>query len=235
MAKGRTVAIDGTVASGKTSVGRLLAQRLGYSFLDTGVMYRALTWLALRRGVSLEDEKALANLARKANLQLNLDPTAGGEYSEVRLEGREVSREIHDPSVGRETSVLARWLKVREVMVARQREMASQGSIVMVGRDIGTVVLPHADLKVFLLASVEVRAARRQRELEERGQGTDYERVLRDVVERDRMDSERDASPLRPAPDARHLNTDNLTLEQVVERIAGMLKELDRGKLPGGR
>jgi cytidylate kinase len=215
------IAIDGPVAAGKTAVGRLLSRRLGYRFLDTGTMYRAVTWLALERGIDVEDEEALARLAREAVIEVSQE----GQRDTVQVNGRDITQVIRRPEVEQNVSLVARLPRVRRALVEKQRAIADGGSIVMAGRDIGTVVLPDAGLKVFLLASVEERARRRYLELRGMGQDVAYEEVLRELKMRDKLDSERSHSPLRPAPDAHLIDTDGVDVEQVVERILALMGE----------
>lgn len=217
MARASTIAIDGPVAVGKSTVGRLLAQRLGYRFLDTGIMYRAVTWLALRRKMNLEDEETLAKLASQVKIELPRQATE--EASRVRIDGCDPGPELRSPKVETNVSQVSRLGGVRQALVAQQQALAREGNLVVAGRDIGTVVLPQADLKVFLTASTEVRAQRRYRELLGLGQKADYQTILSDLRRRDQIDSERTLSPLKPAADARIVNTDNLTLEQVLDLL----------------
>ena len=215
MARGvSTIAIDGPVAAGKTVVGRELAGRLGFSFLDTGVMYRAITWLALTNGTAIDDPDSLGELAVANPVQL-----ISKDSSRVRVGGNEVGQELREPNIESNVSSVSTVSPVRRAMVAQQRDLATQGEIVMTGRDIGTVVLPDADLKVYLSASPENRAHRRWKEMEERGQGTEFEMVLEETKRRDGIDSGRDDSPLRAASDAWTLDTEHLTVSQVVDRI----------------
>jgi len=209
------------VASGKTVVGKLLAHHLGYRFLDTGAMYRALTWLALEEGVALEDEP-LTCLARKASIRVVLDQRG---TNRILVNGADVTGELRSHRVDEAVSVVSRVPGLREVMVEQQRDIAGDGPIVMVGRDIGTVVLPRAGLKVFLRASVSERARRRHLELKETGKEVSYEAVLENLAERDELDSRRACAPLRPAADARILDTDGIGVEEVVARILDMMAE----------
>ena len=217
MARPDTIAIDGPVASGKTTVGRLISRELDYRFLDTGIMYRAVTWMALEQGVDLDDGGALGRLAREAVIRL---PSQSGA---VIIGGLEVAEELRHPRVDRTVSLVSASAHVRTALVDQQRKIAEGGRIVVVGRDIGTVVLPLAELKLFLLATVEERARRRHLELKERGQGMEYEGVLKDLRARDELDTQREHSPLRPADDALLLDTDSMGLEQVMEKVRDLI------------
>lgn len=212
------IAIDGPGASGKSTVGQLVAQRLGYEFIDTGGMYRALTWLALLQGLDLEDERALVRLAEATPLRV-LPGTPDQPGGRFYAGGEDLSPHLHRPDVDAKVSLIARVPGVRRVLVETQRHLASDGGVVMAGRDIGTVVLPHADLKVYLQASLEERAHRRFRELRGEGVEITYEAVLEDLVRRDEIDQRRAASPLMPAGDARIVETDNRTPGQIAKAI----------------
>ena len=208
----RAIAIDGPVASGKTVVGRTVAVRLGYRFLDTGAMYRAVTWVAIRREVELADCRALASLARSIAMRLE----AGDRLT---VDGEDVTDHLRDDAVQRAVSSVSAVPGVRTALVSQQQAVAGLGPIVMVGRDIGTDVLPDARIKIFLRASAEVRARRRYDQIREGGGSTSYDRVVCDLAHRDKIDSERAVSPLRPAPDAIVIDTDRMTVEQVIERV----------------
>ncbi len=215
MARGVSViAIDGPVAAGKTAVGRELARNLGFAYLDTGVMYRAITWLALHSGIPVEDETSLGELART-----NPVDVLGDEGNRVSVAGHSLGPELRESPVDGNVSVVSKAPPVRRALVAQQRQTAAQGKIVMIGRDIGTVVLPDADLKVYLTASPENRAQRRWQEMRDLGQSVELETVLSETLARDEIDSNRDDSPLKPAKDAWKLNTDGLNIEQVVQKI----------------
>ncbi|MBI2165916.1 MAG: (d)CMP kinase [Chloroflexi bacterium] len=218
----RAIAIDGPVAAGKTTVGRLLARRLGYRFVDTGAMYRAITWLALQRDVDITDAKALVALAEEATIEVN-QVTPDGEPA-LRVNGCDVTGQLRTPEVEGAVSLVSRTSGVRIALVAQQRKLAQEGRVVMAGRDIGTVVLPQADIKVFLRASPGERARRRLEELRDTGQDVSYEDVLSDLARRDKLDTERADSPLRPAEDARIVDTDSLSLEEVVSLIEKMVR-----------
>ena len=220
MARPLTIAIDGPVAAGKTTVGRRLSSELRYRFLDTGILYRALTWLALDLGIDPKDEGALGRLAWSTSLRLK-----DVDDETVIVDGREVSAELRGPDVDRGVSLVARLPEVRSALVEQQREIAREGRIVVVGRDIGTVVLPRADLKLFLVASASQRAKRRQLEMERRGKDSDYAQVMKDLVVRDEIDTGRAHAPLRPADDAVMLDTDDLDEDGVLGKVLELLGE----------
>ncbi len=220
----RTIAIDGPSASGKSSVGYLVAERLGYLFLDTGATYRALTWLALQRGVHLEDEEGLVRLA--AQVDMNLGPPAAGssERCTIWIDGEDLTGVLRQPEVERGVSLVSRVPQVRRALVAVQRRLASRRRVVMAGRDIGTVVLPNADLKVYLDASVEERARRRHEELVALGRPFTESDVRQQILRRDAIDSQREDSPLMAAEDAIVIGTDGLNQEQVVKKIVALVE-----------
>ena len=214
------ITIDGPVAVGKSTIGQLLAQRLGYSFVDTGAMYRALTWKALRLGIDLEDEDKLSHLGATTKIEFGSKKGRG-----VFIDGEDVSDKIRSPGVEWGVSLVSKVAGVRQVMVTKQREMARKGKVVMVGRDIGTVVLPEAELKIFLTAPPEERARRRYRELLNQGNEADYDAILTDLKRRDEIDSQRAISPLQPAAEAKIINTEGLTPKQVVQKIWAFIEE----------
>jgi cytidylate kinase len=213
-----TIAIDGPVAVGKSTIGRMLAHRLGYRYVDTGMMYRALTWEALRLNIDLEDEESLSRLAESTDIEL-------APLDKVLVNGDDITSEIREPDVERGVSLVAKVAGVREALVEQQQALAAEGKIIMAGRDIGTIVLPRAELKIYLCASFEERARRRYLELMERGEVADYQAVLTDLKRRDKIDSERAVSPLKPAQDAKLVDTDGLSVEQVLSEILGMMEE----------
>ena len=208
------IAIDGPVAAGKTMVGRQLARRLGFRYLDTGVMYRAITWLALRHATSMEDYETLGKLARNNPIRLV------GQDSDLVMVGElRVGPELREEEIDSNVSLVSQVSAVRRALVSQQRKLASEGKIVMVGRDIGTVVLPDADLKVFISASLEERARRRWRELLDQGLQADFQRILEETKARDDLDSHRADSPLIPAEDAWLVDTESRTVDEVVDLI----------------
>jgi cytidylate kinase len=218
------IAIDGPVGSGKSTVARRVAELLGYAHLDSGAMYRAVGLRALREGVPLDSPERLAQLAEGA--RIDLVPRDGKLL--VLLDGEDVTEAIRVPEVSHAASVVAVVPGVRHPMVAEQRRAGEQGGVVMEGRDIGSVVFPHADLKIFLDASPEVRASRRRRELEEKGEPMEFEKVLAEVHVRDRRDREREMSPLVRAADAVLVDNTAMDAEETARVIVLLAKEQAR-------
>lgn len=220
-----TIAIDGPAASGKSTVGEALAARLGYLYFDTGVMYRAVTWAALRRGVAVEDEVEVTALAKHLDIRVTEAAEDDGRQYTVLADGVDVTWAIRTPAVDANVSAVSTYRGVRRALVAKQRLLAADKPVVMVGRDIGTVVLPEADLKIYLDATVEERARRRWLEMEERGKKAEYRAVLDAMRRRDRIDSNRKISPLRAAEDAIRIDTTDLGIEEVVHRTEQLVRE----------
>ena len=220
----KTIAIDGPAASGKTTLGMLLAEALCYLFLDTGVMYRAVTWAALQRGVALDDEQALKDLAESADIDVRLPSKADGRTSDVLIDGQDVTWKIRLPEVEANVSVVSAYPGVRQALTVQQHRIGLRGRIVMVGRDIGTVVMPDADLKIYLDASIEERARRRYEEVRRRSEQASLEVILRGMRERDRIDSSRQLAPLRPAENAVILNSDGLDAREVLEEVLALVQ-----------
>ena len=219
----RTIAIDGPAGAGKSTIGALVAERLGYLFLDTGAMYRAVALAALRRGIDPDDGTGLAALAREVRIAIGPPTVRDGRAYTVLLDGDDVTWAIRGADVDRVVSQVARVPQVREAMVEQQRALAERGRLVMVGRDIGTVVLPHADRKIFLTATAAERAKRREEELRARGEVRPRQELLQEILRRDRLDSERAVAPLRAAEDAIVVQTDGLSVGQALERILGIV------------
>jgi len=213
------IAIDGPAASGKSTLGRRLADSLGYLFFDTGVMYRAVTWLALQSGMDVHDEAAITALAEK--IQIDVAPASqnDGRACDVVVEGKDITWETRRPEVDVNVSIVAAYRGVRSAMSIQQRRIGLRGHVVMVGRDIGTVVLPEADLKIYLDASARERARRRSREIKARSGEVDYNGILASVIERDRIDSTRDIAPLRSADDAVVIDSDSMNADEVFEEV----------------
>jgi cytidylate kinase len=228
--KPSTIAVDGPAASGKSTVSEALARRLGYLYFDTGVMYRAVTWAALERGIPIEDEAAVTALAEQLRIDV-APPTVGdGRQYTVLADGVDgtsvdVTWGIRTSEVNGSVSAVSAYRGVRRALVAQQRRVAADGRVVMVGRDIGTVVLPDADFKIYLDASVEERARRRWLEVRARGEEADYEVVLASMRRRDEIDSHREISPLRAAEDAVTLDTTDLDAEEVLVELERLVEE----------
>ena len=218
-----TIAIDGPAASGKSCLGGLLAERLGCTYLDTGVMYRAVAWAAVSRGIAVNDEGSVAKLAQTLRIEI-LAPTAddGRQYTAL-VDGQDVTWELRQKAVEQAVSPVSEYRGVRQALTEQQRHIAERGRIVMVGRDIGTVVLPGADLKIYLDASLEVRARRRHLEMLARDPAVPYETALESVLGRDLIDSQRAEAPLRPADDAIVIDTTHLTIEQVLDKVLALI------------
>lgn len=222
-----TIAIDGPAASGKSTVGEALAERLAYLYFDTGVMYRAVTWAALERGVDVENEEAVTGLAEALEIEVTDATDDDGRQYTVLADGSDVTWEIRKPEVDATVSVVSAYRGVRHALVAKQRQIASDRPVVMVGRDIGTVVLPEADLKIYLDASVEERARRRWLEMRDRGKDADCGAVLDAMRRRDRIDSNREISPLRTAEDAVRIDTTHVDVATVVDEAERLVHERD--------
>jgi cytidylate kinase len=218
------IAIDGPAASGKSTIGLRLANALDYVFFDTGVMYRAITWLALERGIDVHEEAAVTALAEETQIDVAPASKSDGRACDVLVNGRDITPETRTRKVDANVSIVAAYRGVRRALSRQQRRVGQRGKIVMVGRDIGTVVLPEADLKIYLDATAEERARRRYDEIIAQGGKTDYEGILKRVMERDRIDSTRDVAPLKAAEDAVVLDSDKLTADEVFEQILALVK-----------
>lgn len=217
------IAIDGPAASGKSTVGEKLAAELGYLFFDTGVMYRAITWVALSRLHSVEDEPAISQLANSVTIDVLPASRQDGRQCDVLLDGQDITWEIRSHKVEANVSQVSAYPAVRVAMTEQQRRIAQSGNVVMVGRDIGTVVCPKAGLKIFMIASVEVRARRRFDELLQRGETGSYDAILNAMRHRDKIDTTRAMAPLKVAEDAIVIDTNDLTIGQVLEKVRELL------------
>lgn len=217
------IAIDGPASSGKSTVAKILAKQLGYTYLDTGAMYRAATYLALQNDLTLDDETGIVTQLKEHPISFGRDD-AGQQL--VFVGDVDVTHPIRDNQVTNNVSAVAALPLVREKLVEMQQEIASQGGIIMDGRDIGTVVLPKAELKIFLVASVDERAERRYKENLEKGIETDLELLKKEIAERDYKDSHRAVSPLKPAADAIHFDTTGIGIDEVVAFISEKAKKI---------
>ena len=220
----RIITLDGPAASGKTTIGRMLADRLGFLFFDTGVMYRAVALAAYQSGVNPAEEEAVSALAESISIDVLPSSEKDGRTSTVILDGDDVSWAIREPVVDESVSQVSAYGRVRAAMVAQQRKIGLRGKVIMVGRDVGTVVLPEADLKLYLDASLAERARRRHLELESRGGDQTLEEVQAGLARRDEIDSGRDFSPLRPAENAVIIDTTSLSPKEILKQIEPLLR-----------
>jgi cytidylate kinase len=213
------IALDGPAASGKSTLGQKLADSLGFLFFDTGVMYRAITWIALQHDLDLRDENMITELAQNAHIDIRPPSKTDGRTCDVIIDEKDVTWDMRSGEVDANVSVVSAYAGVRKALSDQQRRIGLRGNVVMVGRDIGTVVLPEAHLKIYLDASAEERAKRRYEEIIARGEQADYKEILEKVIERDRIDSTRAVAPLRPADDAVIVDSDKMDVEQVFEHV----------------
>jgi cytidylate kinase len=214
------IAIDGPAGAGKSTVSKVLAKSLGYTYIDTGAMYRALAWKTLQLGIPLEDEERITRLAETSTLVLEGDP----DHLRVYIDGQEVTDEIRASEVSRASSVISTIAGVRRALVAEQQRMGRLGGVVLEGRDIGTHVFPDADIKFYLDADLKVRAERRWQEERVKGRALTMEQALRETEERDRRDQEREVSPLRQAEDAIYIDSSGKSIEQVVDEMLEIIQ-----------
>jgi cytidylate kinase len=226
MGQPTTIAIDGPAGSGKSTLGKLLAEELGYLYFDTGVMYRAVTLGAINRGIDISDEEKIGQLASDVRIDVQPPSVDDGRDNDILLDGVDVTWDIRTDIVNQHVSPVSVYAAVRDAMTAQQRRIAQENKVVMVGRDIGTVVMPDADLKLYLDASIEVRAERRYQELLDRGEPADYDAVLRSLQNRDNIDSNREIAPLKPADDAVVIQSDCMGIEQVLERAKELIRNV---------
>ncbi len=219
------IAIDGPAGSGKSTIGKLLAEYLNYLYFDTGVMYRAVTLAALNQDINVENELKISNLAEKTDIDLQTPTINDGRDCDILLEGQDVTWDIRSPDVDAMVSIVSAYPKVRQVLSEKQRQIGLKGKVVMMGRDIGTIVLPEADLKIYLDASLKERARRRYQERIQRGENVDYDSILSALEERDRIDSTRKYAPLKPAKDSIVINTDGLDIKRVFEMVLDLVEK----------
>ena len=215
------IAIDGPAGSGKSTVCRLLAEELKYLYVDTGAMYRALTWKAIDENLDLTDGESLAELARRTSVKLEKD-------KKVFVDGIDVTEKIRNPEITKNVSHIANVPEVRERMVTLQREAGRTGGAVLEGRDIGTIVFPDADIKIYLDAELEERARRRYKELKEKGYQVEIDKVVKDLAARDETDRGRKIAPLRVAEDATVIDTTHMNINQVVEKLLDILEDKNK-------
>lgn len=213
------IAIDGPAASGKSTLAERLAEDLGYLYFDSGVMYRAVTFLALQRGIPTDDEAALTGLAEQISIDVRPPSKNDGRPYDVWVDDLDITWGIRQLEVEADVSIVSTYAGVRRALTLQQRRIGLRGRVVMAGRDIGTVVLPEADLKIYLDASVEERARRRYLELKERGSAVSYNEILSSMRKRDEIDSTREIAPLRPAEDAVIIDSGEMQIDQVVDRV----------------
>jgi cytidylate kinase len=217
------IAIDGPAASGKSTLAERMAAKLSYLYFDTGVMYRAVTLAALNQLNSIDDEAAVTKLASEIQIDVQVPTISDGRKNTVFLDGVDVTWHLHGPKVDSNVSKVSAYPGVRNAMTQQQRQIGCRGKVVMVGRDIGTVVFPDAELKLYLDASAEERARRRSLELEKRGEKADYDEILASIRKRDQIDSSREVAPLRPAEDAIHLDSDGKSIDVVLDEAMQLL------------
>jgi len=218
------IAIDGPAASGKSTLGLKLATELDYLFFDTGVMYRAITWIALDHDIDVMNEEAVTALAEESPIDVAPASKSDGRACDVLVAGKDITWELRLPEVDANVSVVSAYAGVRAALSQQQRRIGKRGKVVMVGRDIGTVVLPEADVKIYLDASAEERAKRRFDEMSARGANVDYDNILAKVIERDRIDSTRDVAPLKAADDAIVVDSDKMNVDEVFDRVLNLCK-----------
>ena len=213
-----SVAIDGPAAAGKSTIAKKVAAIKGYTYIDTGAMYRAVTWYLVERGIDCLNEEACVREIPNINIELLPNGI-------VKCNGTDITKEIRMPIINKMVTPVCQYKPIRLALVDLQRKMGETNSVIMDGRDIGTYVLPNAEVKIFQVASPECRAMRRYKENQEKGIPCTYEEILEDVNRRDKADSERAFAPLKPAPDAIHLDTSNMTIDEVVNKVLEIIKE----------
>ncbi|MBS5113742.1 MAG: (d)CMP kinase [Coprobacillus cateniformis] len=212
-----SIAIDGPAAAGKSTIAKMVAKKLNYTYIDTGAMYRCVAYATLKQGLAFEDEKAVSDLLK--NMQIEMKPEGT-----IYLNGEDVTSSIRQNEVSMGASIVSKYQAVREFLVEKQREMAQGGGVILDGRDIGTVVLKDAELKIYQIASIECRALRRHNENLERGMASDLEAIKKEIAMRDEQDMNRQISPLKKADDAIEIDTSEMSLEEVVSRVMALVE-----------
>jgi cytidylate kinase len=223
-----TIAIDGPAGSGKSTLGKKLASELGFLYFDSGIMYRAVTCEALRRDVPVTDEGRITALAKELQIDVRPPGLNDGRDNDLFADGEDITWRIRSPEVDASVSAVSAYPGVRKALNAHLRRIGGRGEIVMVGRDIGTVVLPDADVKIYLEASAAERARRRFLEREERGERADYAEILESIRRRDAFDSSRETAPLRRAPDAHVIDSNNLSIPEVLDQVLELIRSGQR-------
>jgi cytidylate kinase len=233
MGSASIIAIDGPAGSGKSTLGRKLAENLAYLYFDTGVLYRAVACIALVRSLDVGDEPLITTLAENLNIDVQPPSQKDGRENDVLVDGEDITWKIRTPDVDGNVSVVAAYPGVRKALIEMQRRIGLRGRIVMVGRDIGTIVLPEADVKIYLNASVEERARRRYEERCSRGEEVSLDEILESMRKRDQIDSTREFAPLKPAEDAVHIDSDRMDADQVLQSALEIVRASEKTN-PGG-
>lgn len=223
---GLTIAIDGPAAVGKSTMGKLIARELGFLYIDTGAIYRAITWKVLKNNIDINDEDMISELVSNTSITIEKTDTKNlNDYYHIFVDGEDVSEEIRDPRIDQNVSQIARLPKIRKQLIYLQRKLAEKGNIVMEGRDIGSVILPQADIKFFFTASEEERIKRRYKELIEKSYNIGYEVVKKQIIQRDKIDSKRKYAPLIRAKDAILIDSTGKSIEEVKDKILRIINK----------
>ncbi len=223
---GLTIAIDGPAAVGKSTMGKLIARELGFLYIDTGAIYRAITWKVLKNKINIDDEKTISNLVSNTCITIErVNRKSQDDYYNIFVDGEDVTEEIRNPRIDQNVSQIARLPKIRKQLIYLQRKLAEKGDIVMEGRDIGSVILPHADIKFYFTASEEERIKRRHKELMNNGYSIDYEEVKKQITQRDKIDSKRKYAPLIKAKDAILIDSTEKSIEEVRDKILKIINK----------
>jgi len=223
---GLIIAIDGPAAVGKSTMGKLIARELGYTYIDTGAIYRAITWKVLKNNININDEEMISSIVSNTYITIErANKKSLNDYYHIFVDGEDVTEEIRNPMIDQNVSQIARLPKIRKQLIYLQRELAEKGNIVMEGRDIGSVILPQADIKFYFTASEEERIKRRYKELIDKGYSIDYEIVKKQIIQRDKIDSKRKYAPLIKAKDAILIDSTEKSIEEVKDNILKIIKK----------